>query len=144
LFVVVPPGPCPAAGARSRDPRQRFQPALKRLQEGRSEIGGEELRELKLLVADLRLLWAVDSARAREIACALLDLVGLTIGDGDPATLSERPGPESELREQCAEALRAHEDVDFERFLAREVLTARASQPLPRRRAALWLVAPRP
>jgi hypothetical protein len=34
--------------------------------------------------------------------------------------------------------------VDFERFLAREVLTARGSQPLPRRRAALWLVAPRP
>jgi hypothetical protein len=144
LLLLALLGPCLAAAAQTRDPLQRFQVYLKRLHEGRAEIGGDEFRELKLLVSDLRLLWAVDSARAREIACALLDLVGLTIGDAELPALDAQSGPEAELRQQCAEALRAHQDADFERFLAREVLAASRAQPLQRRRAALWLVAGKP
>jgi len=138
---------CCGAGqavAQSRDPLLRCQTYLKRLQDGRAQFGGEEFRELKLLVSDLRLLWAVDSSRSRDIACALLDLVGLSIGEAELSTVDEQHGPEVELREQCAEALRAHQDADFERFLARELLPASRTQPLSRRRAALWLVAPRP
>src|SRR5258706_8557971 len=137
-------GPCLAAGAQSHDPVQRCQTYLKRLQDGRAQFGGDEFRELKLLVSDLRLLWAVDGSRSREIACALLDLVGLSLGDSDLSVVDEQQGPEAELREQCAEALRAHQDADFERFVARELLTASRTQPPGRRRAALWLVAPRP
>ncbi len=144
LWLCLLPGLCLPAAAQSRDPLQRAQTFLKRLQDGRAEFGGDEFRELKLLVSDLRLLWAVDSSRSREVACALLDFVGLTIGDADLTLLEEQHGAESELREQCAEALRAHQDADFERFLARELLPAVRTQPLGRRRAALWLVAPRP
>lgn len=136
--------PCRSAAAQSRDPLQRFQTFLKRLQEGRAPASGDEMRELELLVTDLRLLWAVDSSRQREVACALLDLVGMTFGDAELPSIDEPAGPQATLREHCAEALRAHQDADFERFLAREVLVGGRAQPLGRRRAALWLVAPRP
>lgn len=132
------------ASAQSKDPLERFQVVLKELQEGRSETAGADFHELKLLVSDLRLLWAVDSSRQRAIVCALLDLAGLTLAGWDPAATEDPSTPEAVLRAQCADALRAHLDADLERFLAREVLVASASQPVHRRRAALWLVAPRP
>ncbi len=144
LLLVALFAPVLAASAQSKDPLERFQGFLKRLQEGRSETSGADFHELKLLVADLRLLWAVDSSRQRQIACALLDLTGLTLAGWDPAGTEDATTPEAVLREQCADALRAHLDADLERFLAREVLPASATQPIQRRRAALWLVAPRP
>jgi hypothetical protein len=144
VFLVLCCGAGLASAAQSRDPLLRAQNYLKRLQDGRTQVGGDEFRELKLLVSDLRLLWAVDSSRSRDIACALLDFVGLSIGELELAAADEQGGPEAELREQCAEALRAHQDAEFERYLARELLPASRTQPLARRRAALWLVAPHP
>lgn len=144
LLLVALFAPVLAASAQSKDPLERFQAFLKRLQEGRDERAGADFHELKLLVSDLRLLWAVDSSRQRAIACALLDLAGLTLAGWDTAGGEDPTRPEALLREQCADALRAHLDADLERFLAREILPATSSQPLQRRRAALWLVAPRP
>jgi len=144
LLVLAWLCPCVAAAPQTRDPLQRFQACLKRLQDSRGAVGEDELRELKQLVGDLRLLWSVDSSRQREIGCALLDLVGLTLGDAESLALEEQSGPETELRELCGAALRAHLDADFERILAREVLPAGQTNPTRRRRAALWLVAPKP
>jgi len=144
LFVLALCSPCVAAATQSRDPLQRFQACLKRLQDRPGAAGADDLRELKALVGDLRLLWSVDSSRQREIGCALLDLVGLTIGDTESLALEQQTGPESELRELCGAALQAHLDADFERFLAREVLPPSQTNPTRRRRAALWLVAPKP
>ncbi|MBK7643273.1 MAG: VWA domain-containing protein [Planctomycetes bacterium] len=141
LFLLCAPA---LAAAQKSDTLQRAQDFLKRLREHRLELDGDQFRELKLIVSDLRLLWAVDSTRERDVACALLDFVGLTIGNADLPSLEDDSGPALELRELCAEALRAHQDADFERFLARELLASGRTQPLLRRRAALWLVAPKP
>ena len=144
LFFALLLAPCLAAAAQNRDPLQRAQQLIKQLQEGRAKLEGDELRDARIVVADLRLLWAVDSTRTSQVASALLDLVGFTIGEGELAVVDEDRSPQAELREQCADALRAHQDADFERFLAREVLGGGRTQPLGRRRAALWLVAPKP
>jgi hypothetical protein len=142
LFALL--GLCAAAAVQSHDPLLRLQTLVKRLQQAHGASGPDELRELTQDVAEVRVLWAVDSSRQREIASVLLDLVGLTLGDADLSAVDLEQGPVLDLRQQCAEALRAHQDADFERFLAREILSGGNSQPLPRRRAALWLIAPRP
>src|SRR5262245_36351042 len=75
------------------DPLQRLRGWLKRQREGRERLDESSLVELRLLVSDLRLVWAVDPARGDEIADHLLDLLGMALTSFDPAALEVQTSP---------------------------------------------------
>jgi hypothetical protein len=145
-FLLVPPcgssvpagGPGPAAleVLQRRDPVEHVQTWLERLRKGRETIEARSGDEVRLAIGDLRIVWATDPGREREIATVLLDLVGWC---GPAAGLQGAASRVAETRDLALDALRAHPDPEFLRWLSRDVL-ALPSQPLERRVAALALL----
>ncbi|MFM7283137.1 MAG: VWA domain-containing protein, partial [Planctomycetia bacterium] len=97
--------------------------------------------ELRARVTDLRIAWSIDSSQEHAIACCLLDLLAVTL---DASGSVENSSPRAQLQQLVVEAMAQHMDADFERFLARDVLSLAQSQPLARRQAAIALLVRKP
>lgn len=128
------------ARAQGGDPLLRLRGWLKRQREGRERLDDHSLEELRVLVSDLRLVWAVDPARGDQVVDHLLDLLGMALTTFDPAALDTKASPAAEVREISAEALRAHMGDELVHRIAHHTLALPRSQPLPRRIAATWLL----
>jgi len=122
-----------APGARAEvSPVQKLNQRMSRVRNGDLRFDAKVAEDLRALVADVRLIWAVEPEREAEIARALLDVAG-AFADAD-ATTGPGPASAAAVRDAAEEALRAHVDSDFATWLAREIIPA-ASQPLERRLA---------
>jgi hypothetical protein len=122
------------------DPLLRLRGWMKRQREGRERFDESSLDELRLLVGDLRLVWAVDPAREDQVADHLLDLLGMTLTTFDAAALDTKSSPVSQVRDLATDALRAHMSDALVHRIAYHTLALPRSQPLPRRVAAAWLL----
>jgi Mg-chelatase subunit ChlD len=122
------------------DALDRFRQWLARLRKGKETVESRPEEELRAMLGDLRTAWALDPAGATDVAGALLDFVGWC------SPVASVAGPQSrahEARELALDALKAHVDPEFVRWLTREVLAVR-SQPIERRVAALAVLAQQP
>lgn len=109
--------------------------------EGRAALDETGLSSLTARITDLRIAWSIDSSQERAIATCLLDLLAIAL---DATGGADTRSPRARLRQAIFEVFAAHSDADFERFLARDVLSLAGSQPLPRRQAAIAVLARRP
>ncbi len=127
-----------APSARSEvSPIQKLNQRLSRVRNGDLRFDAKVAEDLRALVADVRLIWAVEPEREAEIARVLLDVAG-AFADAD-ATQGPGPSGAEAVRDAAMDALRAHIDSEFATWLAREIIPA-ASQPLDRRLAAVRLL----
>ncbi len=128
-----------AAPARGTvDVLDRFHTWFERLKKGKESLENRPEAELRTMISDLRTTWAIDPVRETDIACALLDFLGWCAPAANVLGAQSRA---NEARELSLEALRAHVDPEFTRWITRDVLAVR-SQPLERRVAALAVLAP--
>lgn len=127
----------PAASAVEADPLAKLQQKLHRIRRGELRFDSKVAEDLAGLVSDARLIWAVEPARGRDAAYALLDVAG-AFAEAD-ARSGEEQAAAASLRDSALEALRAHVDTEFAKWLAHDVLPATA-QPFERRLAAVRLL----
>lgn len=118
-------------------PVQKLNQRLSRVRNGDLRFDAKAAEDLRALVADVRLIWAVEPEREVEIARVLLDVVG-TFVDAD-ATQGPELAAAAAVRDAAQDALRAHVDSEFANWLAREIIPA-STQPLERRLAAVRLL----
>jgi hypothetical protein len=128
------------AAQQGGDPLLRMRVWMKRQREGRERFDDSSLDEMRLLVGDLRLLWAVDPAREDQVTDLLLDLLGMTLTTFDPSALDVDSSPIAQVRDLAAQTLRAHMGDALVHRIAHHTLALPKSQPLPRRVAAAWLL----
>ncbi len=141
LPALAPPASAAAAvSQQGGDPLLRLRVWMKRQREGRERFDDGSLDDLRLLIGDLRLVWAVDPARGDQVADHLLDLLGMTLTAFDPAALDVQSSPLAQVRDIATEALQAHMSDEFVHRLAHHTLALSRSQPLPRRVAAVSLL----
>jgi hypothetical protein len=132
--------PSAIAAQQGGDPLLRLRVWMKRQREGRERFDDGSLDDLRLLIGDLRLVWAVDPARGDQVADHLLDLLGMTLTAFDPAGLDIQSSPLAQVRDIATAALEAHMGDEFVHRLAHHTLAMPRSQPLPRRVAAASLL----
>lgn len=121
----------------SADPVEKLAQRIQRLRRGELRFDRKLMTELAGLVADARLVWAVEPGRGAEIALVLLDVAGAFAG-ADPK-MGEDAAAAAALRDSALETLRAHVDSQFATWLAREVMSSPA-QHFERRLAAVRLL----
>lgn len=112
---------------------------ITRVARGQAAIDVRSIGALGEAIADVRLMRRVEPEREREIASALLDLLGITLELYSPAAEERLTPPMRDAREALAQALEDGFDGDFGLFLTRDVLARAQSHPIERRRAAAWL-----
>lgn len=125
------------AGAADADPVALLAQKLHRLRRGDLRFDPKVAGDLSGLVADVRLIWAVEPVRESDAARALLDVAGAF------AEADARQGPDQALaaglRDSALDALKARVDSRFATWLAREFVPA-TNQPFERRLAAVRLL----
>ncbi len=134
------PSPALATATRSSpevDPIAKLAQRMQRLRRAELRFDPKVATELSGLVADARLVWAIDPGRSTEIAIALLDVAG-SFAEADPKQ-GEDQAAAAKLRDAALDTLRAHLDSPFAIWLAREVVPA-PTQPFDRRLAAVRLL----
>jgi hypothetical protein len=136
-WLAVFAWPAWAMTAGGVDPVAKLEQKLQRLRRGELRFEPKLAAELSSLVADARLLWAVEPEREPEIAGALLDLAG-AFAEADARQGSDQAAA-AELRDKAIDTLRAHLDSRFASWLAREIVPA-TTQPFDRRLAAVRLL----
>jgi hypothetical protein len=122
-----------------RDPLEWLRAFTVRVARGQTAIDAVSIGPLGEVIADLRLVWRLEPERGREVAAALLDLLGVTLALYSPAADERLTPPVQDARATLAQALEERFDGDFGLFLTRDVLARAQSHPLERRRAAAWL-----
>ncbi len=125
------------ASTSNADPIAKLSQRMQRLRRGDLRLDRKLMTELVGLVADARLVWAVEPGREAEIALVLLDVAG-AFAEADPK-LGEDAAAAAALRDSALETLRAHVDSRFATWIAREVMPSPA-QPFERRLAAVRLL----
>jgi hypothetical protein len=137
--TAINPAFSPSGGAVSAgDVLERFHTWFERLRRSRDSLEGRPQEEMRTMIGDLRTSWALDPVRENDIALVLLDFMGWCTPAANVLGAQSRA---SEARELSLEALRAHVDPEFTRWITRDILAVR-SQPLERRVAALAVLAP--
>lgn len=137
LLAFAPPALARTAAAADADPIAKLALKMHRLQRGELRFDPKVGNELSGLVSDLRVIWAVEPAREKDVARVLLDVAGAF------AEADAEQGPEqasaAALRDSALDALRAHVNSEFATWLAREIVPAE-NLPFERRLAAVRLL----
>ncbi len=123
--------------AAEADPIAKLSLKLHRLRRGELRFDRKVADELSGLVADVRLIWAVEPAREKDAARTLLDVAG-AFAEADPKQGDDQTAAAA-LRDAALDTLRTHVDSAFATWLAREIVPAE-NQPFERRLAAVRLL----
>jgi len=117
-----------------------MQQLVDRLQRQQLPFDERTAFEAQVLLGDLAAGWSPGRSEREDACNALLDLTGMTLAWYDPGAVETLRPAWVELRAATVAELHKRFNGDLVQFLSRHVLANAGSQPLPRRRAAAYVL----